>query len=267
MYFDELSKVLMRENPFFGPFVVSNEKGKRFFVDPVRIDRLLPPSIFDYELILKKGDDDISFYDLSSGELQLLETLSIHCYHIENILSINREYQDFDGSIKYHPKYECVNLVFDEVEMCFHPDFQRQFLNRLLNLVTSMKQNLYGEGGCCMNIMILTHSPFILSDMPKSNILYLQDGIDVSDKVDLNTFGANVSDALYHSFFLKSKGFVGEFAQHKIESLGNYFTNKQNERYPNSNIFEWSDDWADSFLEKIIGDEMIRNVLRQIKES
>lgn len=267
LYFDELSDAFFYQNSLFSPFNGSKSNGGRHFIDPVRIDRMLPPSIFEYELILKKGTDSISFNNLSSGELQLLETLSVHSYHIENILSVNREYANADGSVKYHPKYKCVNLVFDEVEMCFHPDFQRQFVNRLLDLITSMKQNWYGNGGCCLNIIILTHSPFILSDIPKSNILYLQDGKDVSDSIDLNPFGANVSDALFHSFFLKEKGFVGEFAKRKIESLSEYLLNNRNEKYPNSEKFEWSEDWANSFLEKIIGDEMIRNVLKQMKES
>ena len=268
LYFDELSDVFFDQNFLYSPFIGAKKIGGRRFVDPVRINRILPPSIFEYELVLKRDGNVINLNELSSGELQLMQTLSIHSYHIENVLSIKKEYET-NGKIKYHPKYQYINLIFDEVEMCFHPDYQRQFLMRLLELITTMKQNWYGNGGCCLNIIIITHSPFILSDIPNSNILYLQEGEEV-DGGGLITFGSNISDMLYHSFFLgnQEKGFIGEFAKRKIESLADFFAGQVNESNLNSNATpEWTEEWANIFLESVVGDEMIKTVLRQIKES
>ena len=285
LYFDELSDEWIEEccakieqskkegrkidiNEMSGPFTEYKKEKNREFTDPVWIDRILPPSLFHYELFLEKEKDVLPFNGLSSGELQLLETISIHSYHIENILSAKREYY-INRKKRFHPKYRCVNMIFDEAEMCFHPDFQRQFVSRMLDLIVSMKQNWYESGGCCINIIILTHSPFILSDIPNSNILYLQDGNEI-DVDELITFGSNINDLLYHSFFLGTgdKGFVGEFAKSKIKSLSDFFINKKTKLYPNSSATpEWTEKWANSFLETIVGDEMIKNVLRQIKES
>lgn len=252
IYFDELSNRYMELNMFFCPFRSCAAWGKREFTDPVSIDRLLPPSIFDYDLILEKNGELVNFTDLSSGELQMLETLSVHSYHIENLISVQKMYIGLNGEEKYHPKYKCVNMVFDEVEMCFHPDYQRQFLKRLLDLIISMKQNQADNGGCYLNIMIITHSPFLLSDIPKSNILYLEKGRDYTDSVDLDTFGSNISDALYNSFFLKSKGFIGEFAKQKIRDCVDYLDGKNT---------SWNREDADVFINKILGEPIIKKYM------
>jgi hypothetical protein len=62
--------------------------------------------------------------------------------------------------------------------------------------------------------MIVTHSPFILSDIPESNVLSLgtKDGHTPS-----STFGANIYDLLQDSFFLDSD--IGELAYSKINEL------------------------------------------------
>ena len=58
--------------------------------------------------------------------------------------------------------------------------------------------------------MIVTHSPFVLSDIPTSNILALEDGMQ--SKTELQTFGANIYDMLNTSFFLHNST-IGDFAQ------------------------------------------------------
>ena len=250
LYFDELSNIYMDEaninarikkgeavtiGDASGPFVGCKKDGNRSFTDPSWIDRILPPSIFDYDLILEKSGELVDFADLSSGELQMLETLSVHSYHIENLISVQKEYSGRNGEKKYHPKYKCVNMVFDEVEMCFHPDYQRQFLKRLLDLIISMKQNQADNGGCYLNIMIITHSPFILSDIPFAKVLYMKDGkvyspfndgINGADVcVEKETLGQNIGNLLFNSFFLEY--YVGDFAKKKInEFLDEFDKNK-----------------------------------------
>lgn len=275
-YFDELSNAYMDETEKIidaklkkgetisitdgaGPFIGCEKKRIRSFTDPSWIDRVLPPSIFDYDLILNKNSDMVNFTDLSSGELQMLETLSVHSYHIENLISVQKEYSGRNGEKKYHPKYKCVNMIFDEVEMCFHPDYQRQFLQRLLLLIASMRQNQVDKGGCFLNIMIITHSPFLLSDIPKSNILYLEKGCDYTNSVDLDTFGSNISDTLYNSFFLKSKGFIGEFAKQKIRDCVKFL----DVRNDNQNT-HWNRENVGVFINKILGEPIIKNYLRKM---
>ena len=71
---------------------------------------------------------------------------------------------------------------------------------------------------CSLNILIATHSPFILSDIPQSNILYLNKGHECNSEIEVNPFGANINEILHQSFFLRDS-FIGAFAQRKIDNV------------------------------------------------
>ena len=175
---------------------------------------LLPPPIFDYEIYLRRRGEqgDIPFYKLSSGERQFLFMMSSIIYHVMNIKSVPTS----------RVAYRYLNIVLDEVEMCFHPEYQRTFIYNLLNAIERLHLNTY----CSFNIIITTHSPFLLSDIPQSNVLYMENG-EVVDKSKMqNPFAANVNDILYQSFFL-SNGFMGEFAKQKIIKMVNEVNNNK----------------------------------------
>lgn len=170
------------------------------------LSQYLPPAIFKREISLKENGISRKFEKLSSGERQLVYTVSTVLYHIENILSIN---DDDKTRVKYHN----INVVMDEVEITFHPDMQRKFINNLVQLLDDFKIT----DKCGVNIIIATHSPFVLSDIPEQNILYLEEGSPKRD-IHLSPFAANVNEILAQSFFLDN-GFMGEFAQHKIDKV------------------------------------------------
>lgn len=252
-------------------------------ITPSIIDSALPPPIFDYDLILAKlnqnkkilvfqdkylveeKDDQLFYYDdnrnyhelenrnaakileinykqLSSGEIQLIQTISAHLYHITNLIS----------SLAPSSQYKCFNLIFDEVEICFHPEFQRQFIYRLITALKSFKTNK----SHFINILFVTHSPFILSDIPKDNVLYLKEGKTDLEK-NTNTFGANINDLFKDSFFLNG-GFIGEHANRTITSLVKYLRSKKNATK------SWNKDNSKKFIENIIGDEIIKDCLNSM---
>jgi predicted ATP-binding protein involved in virulence len=109
--------------------------------------------------------------------------------------------------------YEYVNIILDEVELYHHPEMQRTYLDRLLKGMEAL--NLRKIKG--INIIFSTHSPFILSDIPKHNILRLEEGMP-SEKKFSQTFGANIHELLANHFFLDN-GFMGEFAKDYIMKL------------------------------------------------
>lgn len=187
---------------------------------------LLPPPIAEVTLMIVKREDKkafesksksvglIPFTGLSSGERQIAYTLGNVLYHLVNIDStvqddsIEKEHLSF---LKYHH----VCMLMDEVELYYHPDLQRKFVELLLSSINSVHlKNIYD-----INITLVTHSPFVLSDIPRSNILCLQKG--ECEKQRGQTFGANIVDMLSESFFLQ--GTMGEIAQSCINEVVEFY--------------------------------------------
>ena len=167
----------------------------------------LPPPIYDRHLLFEAENGKLVDMDsFSSGEKQLLNTQSAIIYHLQNLNSIFKD--------PARMKYPQVNIILEEIELYFHPEYQRSFIYSLINLLESsgIDENIKD-----VNILIVTHSPFILSDIPKSNVLFLKEGRQVTDMQE-NTFGANIHSMLKNGFFLQSLP-IGEFAHEKINSL------------------------------------------------
>ena len=173
---------------------------------------LLPPPIFKTEIILHPIKDNkkepISFSTLSSGEKQLIYSVNSILYHLVNLDSVSKGI-----------KYENILLILDEIELYFHPDFQRKYINHIIESISTINfKNIKN-----INLCFITHSPFILSDIPNSNILFLEidpekSKYSTSVKVIDKTFSANIHDLLSQSFFLRN-GFMGEFATEKIKDI------------------------------------------------
>lgn len=218
----------------------------------ITIDRVkdnIPPSFFDCKITLHniKENKDADYKELSSGELQLMQLFATHLYHISNIQSI---YKDSNRL-----QYDKINLVFDEVELSLHPEFQRQFVFRLVNLIHNFKLDDFST----FNIFVLTHSPFILSDIPSNRILYVKEG-SCKDFSDKNTFGANLNDLVKDSFFLDN-GFSGEYATQVINSLADFLTDTENDFG-----YLWNRGKASFFIENIVGESILKKCLMRMFE-
>lgn len=180
--------------------------GGNNFLNPPSLTtiELIPPSFFKVEIIL---DNSISFDMLSSGEKQKIYAISSIIYHLQNIESIHRSESEYI-------KYSYVNIILDEIELYFHPDMQRTFIYDLLEAIQNKSGFNHIAG---LNIVMVTHSPFILSDVLKSNIMYLKDKNDTENIRDIGeTFGANIHTLLDNSFFMEN-GLMGEYAKEKIK--------------------------------------------------
>lgn len=211
-----------------------------------KIIQKLPPPLFSVSIGLNRKHESttVDFHHLSSGERQFIHTLSTIIYHVNNIVSIKS---------RTRLRYRKISIVLDEAELCSHPEMQRQYLNTILNYlsVTGL------TWGCAFHVLIVTHSPFILSDIPQSNILYLQNGKQIkSNNMNVNPFGANVNDVLAQSFFL-DKGFVGEFAKKKIESLVRYIKTGAEKAH-------WNDEKAENFINNIVGEPIVMAMLKRM---
>lgn len=168
---------------------------------------LLPPPIFKGEFLFSRQGQQTLYpiSRMSSGERQLLNSASAVVYHLKNI-SRSRE-----SGLKM--VYNNVNVILEEVELYFHPEYQRRFVQYLLAQIWQMRLST----PLSLNLLFVTHSPFILSDIPKCNVLFIKDGRpDYSMQED--TFGANVHTLLRNGFFLDTVP-IGEFAKIKINEM------------------------------------------------
>lgn len=166
----------------------------------------LPPPIFDYDFVISRDDESLySLSRMSSGERQLLNSASSVVYHLKNIANSKAQ------GIKI--VYRNVNVMLEEVELYFHPEYQRRYINYLLDQIEFAKL----PSTMAINLVFVTHSPFILSDIPRQQVLFLKDGkMDRSMQED--TFGANIHTLLQNGFFLGSVP-IGEFAKEKISIM------------------------------------------------
>ncbi len=120
------------------------------------------------------------------------------------------------------------NIVFliDEMELFLHPEWQKKYFNSLLIIIEELffDKNFY--------VYITTHSPFILSDLPKENVIFLKKDENgncknVTSETNIDTFGANIHTLLSHGFFMRD-GLMGEFAKKKIDKVIKLLKSKKN---------------------------------------
>lgn len=171
---------------------------------------------------------------MSSGERQMLYSLSYVLYHIKNIQSVRED----ENRVAYHN----ICLIFDEAELYFHPDYQRKFLGMLLESLTWC--NIDTEKIHSIQILVVTHSPFVLTDILVQNSLYLKDGKRI--KVERETFGANYYEMLNKSFFFEKRA-IGDISARVI---GEWIRAKNNQQQISEEQLQ------------LVGDDLLRNYLK-----
>ena len=171
-------------------------------------DELMPAPSFNTDILLVGEDGDpVRFSSLSSGEKQMIFSVSTVLYQLRNLESA------WVSPTQTSVTYKNVCLVFDEIELCAHPKYQLMLIKLLLDSIKSL--GLFHVQN--VQIIVSTHSPFMLSDIPSSNILAIADGAPFTGNQPVNSFCANVYDLLNNQFFLNTS--VGEFAREKLNEL------------------------------------------------
>ena len=105
-------------------------------------------------------------------------------------------------------------LLIDEIDLYLHPEWQRRIVRDLLSLLRRQFKGYYFQ------IILTSHSPIVLSDIPVENCIFLKkrsDGTVCQEERNTQTFGANIYTLYKDAFFLSDdKLAMGEFAQNKI---------------------------------------------------
>ncbi|WP_121627624.1 ATP-binding protein [Poseidonibacter antarcticus] len=150
------------------------------------------------------NEKDISFSEFSQGERNFYN-------HFLLLMYINKNHSKSKGK-------ENAFFLIDEPDTTLHPNWQKKYVNQLLNIYKNYKKDIH--------LIITSHSPFILSDLPKENVIFLEKGKQVYPFEDnQQTFGANIHTLLSHGFFMKD-GLMGEFAKNKISKILNFLNGK-----------------------------------------
>ena len=146
------------------------------------------------ELLMVEFSDlfSVQFENLSDGEIVYFNTFSSIFMEIRKASKDGRD---------------CV-LVLDEPDLNLHPEWCRRFIDDCITLV-----NNYSAVN--VQFIIATHSPYMISDVPKENVFSLEEKEKmIVIKRAEKTFAANIIDILSDTFFLDYS--IGEFARKKI---------------------------------------------------
>jgi energy-coupling factor transporter ATP-binding protein EcfA2 len=162
-----------------------------------------------YEKLIQQSEYfwDISWDGISSGEETFL-------YQFSRLYFLKKGFKEssylnlkIDGV-----EAENIILLIDEGETTLHPNWQKAYVDYLIQfLKDNFQQNVH--------LILTSHSPFILSDIPKENVIFLEKGKQVDPKID--TFGANIHTLLAHGFFM-DKGLMGKFAEKRLSKILKY---------------------------------------------
>lgn len=227
---------------------------------------------------------------LSSGEKNLLRMLTQFRHVLaDDFIGNTRKMSARKGLINCfayknseNVEYACdtLFLFLDEADLTYHPEWQRQFVSLLTAVLPGMFSEYYENGkkaGCKdIQVIVATHSPLLLSDIPVQSCIFLKNedkleetteeqreeyGLIAVDNhsVIRQTFASNLHDLLNNAFFLNRT--IGEFARRKIiiiaKELKELSQNPQNSEKREE---------CRSYIQTIelIGDPIVRNKLRNL---
>ncbi|WP_270615259.1 AAA family ATPase [Streptococcus salivarius] len=142
-------------------------------------------------------------------------------------------------------------LLIDEVDLGLHPEWQRLWISKIRPLLS----DLFSKNA---QLIVTTHSPILLSDIPKSDIIYLSPNDENKE-----TFAQNIYDLFNSSFILDNV--QGEFSTNYIKDIAKVFSpGKIHDNIPKFlekyfvNIEENSTDQFKKAI-KLIGEPIVRN--------
>lgn len=212
-----------------------------------KTEDLFPAPSFNVSMYLKgEGDNStlISLTSMSSGQRQLINSVTTFAYHLKNIDSV------WERNNTDENKYKNVCVIFDEMDLYMHPDYQTMMIELLIQVTEGL--GLKHVKG--LQIICASHSPFILSDIPRSNVLFLENGEEYLSSKKMRTFAANIGDLLCDSFFMR-EGLIGSFSKEKIVSLVDWLE----EGTDNG----WTIEKAKAFIE-LVDDPFVSTQLNQM---
>ena len=152
---------------------------------------------------------------MSSGELSILNFFSkLYYFLVYKMPNL--------------PNKQNYILLLDEADSGLHPMWKKRFIDIILKSAPYFFEGLTPKPN--LQIILTTHDPLTLSDIPKHNVIFLEKAEEgkcrISSEVQ-KTFGANITDLLADSFFIQD-GLIGDFAKSKIKEVIDWINKNKN---------------------------------------
>ena len=164
-------------------------------------------------------------------------------------------------------------FLFDEPEISLHVNWQKSYIKELYTLLKKLEKNYH--------FIFTSHSPFLLSDLPKENVIFLDtykedttDNSGIEQKKgnckivnpNINTFGANIHTLLSHGFFMKD-GLMGEFAKGKINEIIEFYKKVEQQKEDKTKKEELKTEYEKNrkqfwHIQSIVGEEYLKQVIK-----
>lgn len=171
--------------------------------------------------------------DPSSGEKAYLDLYS-RLFYARKMMKDGVGWTQVSGLHEGYP--DQLIIILDEAEVGFHPAWQQEFVANLTAAApnifsvstTDQGRGMYSPNWTPIQLVIATHSPIALSDIPLNHTFFLERVYEEGKYVrkvmrgaDLgiqHTFGANIHDLYRNSFFL-TEHMLGNFAHDRIQVI------------------------------------------------
>ena len=202
----------------------------------------------NYEGVSRFCDVFDCSWNLSSGEISRLELYS----RLYDVI-ISERWRKGEFRVLYRAE-NSILLLFDGADMLLHPEWQRSLINDIVTVFPKIFPGQY------ISVIVATHSPIMLSDIPQQNVLFLDktsEGIDSVNGCD--TFASNIFQLFREGFFIGDTG-IGVFAEKKLKDIVGYIHGKKDDsgKKPNDEeIRKLISAVGDAFLKNKLKDEYL----------
>ena len=151
-------------------------------------------------------------------------------------------------------KEKNIIFFFEELEAFMHPEWQR----KIIDFLPSLKDSLPWLRDKNIQIILTSHTPFIVGDLPEKNILFLEEGNTV--EITSKTFGSNIYDLFKDNFLLESC--FGEFSKKKIKKVIDLLSKDKEDNYNTEEVEKNITEIV--FIIDSIGEPLIKNRLEKM---
>lgn len=192
---------------------------------------------------------------ISQGENNIVTLFSKIKYELQRNINISQlhSYSPLDNITP------CYLFLIDEVESGMHIEWSRNFISQLITIIDDLafKCKDQTQENVKLQLIMTTHSPFIVSDVLNNSIIELSKkdaNSIVVEKTHNSSFAQNFQRIISDEFFMDK--FCGEYALQKVQRIIDIIRD-------NNKISAEEQNRIEALIEEI-GEPIVRNKIKQM---